>query len=85
MASDQRPPKPDFERCLKSQALTATQRVRACSNGAESGQFVRVKGGGGVLGVPPLLTDLSKGYQLHQSDLQSAGQELRKLMPWKCS
>jgi hypothetical protein len=28
-------------------ALTATQRVRDCSNGAESGRFVGVTGGGG--------------------------------------
>jgi hypothetical protein len=45
MASHLRPPKPGFQWWLKYQALTATQGVRACSNGAESGRFARVKGG----------------------------------------
>lgn len=78
MASDQRPPKPDFQRWLNYQALSATQRVRDCSNGAESGRFVRVKGG------TPFIYGSEQG--LPAAPIRSAiGLELRKLLPWKCS
>jgi hypothetical protein len=76
MASDQRPPKPDFERWLVSQALTASQRVRDCSNGAESGRFVRVKGVyGSEQGLPaaPIRSAIGQELRVDALEMQLDG------------
>ena len=78
MATHLRPPNADLLRWLKYQALTANWRVRGCSNGAGSGRFGRVKGG------TPFINASDQGLPA-APNRSAIGQELRKLLPGKCS